>query len=364
MTPQRLDLGHGVSVHRRQATEVLVVGGRQRHDTSRPEWQRYTEGVILKVNLETGEVRDVLEYTSPPEAMNSDEEGSILFKSATLHGDRLYACTSTEVLVYSVPEFQLQTYISHPCFNDLHHVRPTPNGNLVVAVTGLDMVVELTPDGELVREWSVLGEDPWGRFSREVDYRMVLTTKPHRSHPNHVFYVDDELWVTRFLQKDAVSLSRPGRRIDMEVGTPHDGLVRGGQVYFTTVNGYVLVADLRTLEVQRRIDLNQLNSSETALGWCRGVEITSCGRLLVGFSRLRPTKFRENLQWLKRQLRVGEVGRQPNRVAVYGLDGSSLLSEIDLEPWGMDVVFSIHELPASVAAESAAPLGDRATAVV
>jgi hypothetical protein len=86
---------------------------------------------------------------------------AILFKSVFLSDDKLFTCTSTEVLVYQLPGFQLLHYISLPCFNDLHHVYPTREGTLLVAVTGLDMVVEVGTAGEVIREWNVLGEDPW-----------------------------------------------------------------------------------------------------------------------------------------------------------------------------------------------------------
>jgi len=42
-----------------------------------------------------------------------------------------------------------------------------------------------------VREWNVLGEDTWSAHSRTVDYRIGVDLKPHRAHPNHVFFVYD-----------------------------------------------------------------------------------------------------------------------------------------------------------------------------
>ena len=119
------------------------------------------------------------------------------------------AWTNTEVLLYRVPSFERIAYVSLPMFNDVHHVRPTPNGNLLVANTGLDMVLEMTREGAIVQVWNVLGDDPWERFSEATDYRKVKSTKPHLAHPNHVFYVGDEPWASRFQQKDAISLVDP-----------------------------------------------------------------------------------------------------------------------------------------------------------
>ena len=73
--------------------------------------------------------------------------------------------------------------ISHPCFNDLHHVTVGPQDTLFVAVTGLDAVAEVTLDGELIRLTSTVeGVDVWDRFSPDVDYRRCASTKPHASH--------------------------------------------------------------------------------------------------------------------------------------------------------------------------------------
>ena len=182
-----------------------VVGGRLRSMVFRKleEWQSCEQALLIELDPVNNQSRARLEYVSPPEVC-SDVLPAVLFKSATLQGDKLYTCTSTEVLVYELPSFRLDHYISLPCFNDLHHVCPTQQGTLLVAVTGLDMVLEITTTGRLVREWSVLGEDPWARFSRQTDYRKVPTTKPHRSHPNHVFVLDQEVWVTRLHQRDAI----------------------------------------------------------------------------------------------------------------------------------------------------------------
>ncbi len=56
-----------------------------------------------------------------------------------------------------------------------------------MVVTGLDMVAEITLEGELVQSWSALGGDPWQLYSRDTDYRKVATLKPYRAHPNFAF---------------------------------------------------------------------------------------------------------------------------------------------------------------------------------
>ena len=114
------------------------------------------------------------------------------------------------------------------------------------------------PENSVVNEWVTSDEELWERFSRDVDYRRVATTKPHWSHPNYVYFVGDELWVTRCAQGDALCLSE--RRPPIQIGerAVHDGLVREGSIYFTVVSGEVVVVDPEAAEIRRRYDLNAI----------------------------------------------------------------------------------------------------------
>ena len=321
-----------------------VSGGRLRSTIFRKleEWQSCEQALLIELDPGENRSRVLVEYTSPPEAC-PEEIPAILFKSTTLQGNKLYTCTSTEVLVYEVPTFKLLNYISLPCFNDLHHVYPTQHGTILVVVTGLDMVVEITDSGSIVREWSVIGEDPWARFSRETDYRKVPTTKPHQSHPNHVFMLGEEVWVTRLQQRDSICLTTPGPRIDIAVQKPHDGYIFGDRIYFTTVDGRIVIANGKSLKVEETIDLNQMSGqSGQVLGWCRGVLPLDERRLWVGFTRVRPTKFIENVAWI----RNGYTHRhRPSHIALYDLERKTCEQEIELEPHGIGVVFSLLPVP-------------------
>ncbi len=194
-------------------SHLYVLGGKQRKLVFKKEeeWNLYESALILKVDTESGNVETCVEYRTPSEA-RAHEHSSSTFKSGTLLGDVLYACTNTEVLVFSLPTFRLINYISLPCFNDVHHVMPSWDGTLLAAVTGLDMVVRFTVQGELLDQWSVLQQPPWERFSPAIDYRKVASTKPHQSHPNFVFELNRDVWVTRCVQRDAICLTHPGKR--------------------------------------------------------------------------------------------------------------------------------------------------------
>lgn len=325
--------------------DLFVVGGRQKPISEiehKREWHHYQAGVIARLNLESGAIEPSAEYVSPPDVC-PDDDPSILFKTASLVADRLYVTTQTEVLGFDVPSFRRVLYLSVPAFNDLHHVLPEPDGSLVVANTGLDMVMRMSVQGDTLEEWAVLDEPLWSRFSREVDYRKVLTTKPHQSHPNHVFRIEDELWVTRPVQRDArcLTCARPAIPLGVEC-ISHDGLVHGGRVYFTAVDGHVVIVDAARRTVLERVDLKAIGGHRTPLGWCRGLELVGDGLLAVGFSRLRPTAWKENVRWLKHQLGGAGQGLLPTRVAVYDLKRRTLEAEYSTESVGLNAIFSIH----------------------
>jgi len=331
--------------------KIYVGGGEFRSSVFQKleEWESCRRAMLVEIDPVTKTSRNCVEYDSPKEAA-PDKLPAILFKSTTVRGNKLYACTSTEVMIYELPSFRLATYISLPCFNDVHHVTPTAQGTLLVMVTGLDIVVEVSLDGKLLRHWDVMGQDTWSIFSRDTDYRKIPTTKPHRAHANHIFQMEDEIWVTRFHQRDAISLRDPQRKIEIAIQRPHDGIFFNGSLYFTTVDGHVVLANPATLTVERVIDLNQMKGSDgEPLGWCRGLLPLDERFLWVGFTRIRPTKFRENLNWVRRPAQA----LRPSHLALYDLQSESCVDEIETEPHGIGVVFTLFQpqvTPAQVAA--------------
>lgn len=308
----------------------------------------FSEALILELDTTARSIREITRYSSPPENCPK-ENPSVLFKAGSRVGGRLELCTTTEIMQCEIGDWRMQNIISNPVFNDVHHVTMTPNGNRLVVVTGLDMVVELAPDGSIVREWDVMQEDPWQRFSKTADYRQVHSTKPHKSHPNHAFFIGDEPFVTRHIQRDAISLVNPERRIDIGVEQPHDGYVANGKVYFTTIDGNVVIADCESLKVVDVIDLSELVKSSSPLGWCRGFHLMDDNTFLVGFSRLRPTKFTENIAWVKSRIKKAAGGvlgegdslAMPTRISCFDPVRRIHCWDAHLENHGMQAVFSI-----------------------
>ena len=319
--------------------QLYVVGGKQKKANN----IQCGSALIALIDSASGTPKILVEYESPPDARPANHEASILFKAGTVEKNILYLCTETEVMSYLLPNFEKLNYLSLPFFNDLHHVRPTSTGTLLVAVSGLDMVVEVSWKGKILKEWDVLGEPLWAKFSKAIDYRKI-TTKPHRSHPNYIFQYQNHIWATRFYQRDAVCLTGVGR-IDLAIEGVHDGVVdsKNETALFTTVDGHIIQVDLRRAKVNRVIDLNEIHRSEEALGWCRSILAIDQNHVLVGFSRIRHTKFVENIRWVAHRFGAIETPESlPTRIALYDIDTLKLCWEQDLEGIGMNAVFSIH----------------------
>jgi len=329
--------------------KLYILGGRERRlllKERRPHWSWYEAALILEVDTESGAVRTCVQYKTPLEA-RAGVKASVNFHSSTLVGDTLYTCTTTEVLIFKLPEFKQIGYISLPCFNDVHHVVPTPDGNLLVVSTGLDLIVKVSRDGQVLAEWSAVAEDTWTRFSRGIDYRKVESTKPHKAHPNFVFELDGELWVTRFNQRDAVALNGSRKRIEISVEKPHDGVVCGDRLYFTVVDGKIVIVNRHSLTVEQMIDLQEIGREDQRVlpAWCRGLLLIDERKIWVGFTRIRETQFHENLRWIKTTMHHGAL-EKPTHIALYDIVEKRRLKQVELEPHGMNTVFSI--LPATI----------------
>lgn len=326
--------------------KIYLMGGENKEYTylPQPEWHLDKKAIILEVDIDKQESRICVEYISPPEVC-TDDDPSITFKAGTLKDGKLYVPTLTEVLIYELPTFKQVGYVSLPCFNDIHHVTPTADDNLLVVSTGLDMVVEVSKEGERLQEWNVLGKNPWHKFSPNIDYRKYATTKPHESHPNYVTLIDNEIWTTRFNQKDAVCLQDTSKTIDLAIEKGHDGVVYQDSIYYTTINGYIIIADLQTKKIKQVYNLNEFTKQEpgVSLGWCRGIKIIEQNLILVAFSRLRTTKFLENIQWLRYSLGLKDVKEYlPTRIVLYSLSKKEKIWEYIVEDQGLNIIYSIN----------------------
>jgi len=318
--------------------KILMTGGVQRSNASKlGEGRRYKRAMLCRLDWDTGALETLFTLDKPNEHY-PDDTPNMLFTSSTLDNDKLYLCSETEIFIFQYPQLKLLNTVSYPFFHNMHHVTPVAEG-VAVASTGLDLVVILDRETlEPVKFLHALGKDPWSRFSRDVDYRKVHSTKPHEAHPNYIFSRKGELWATRFNQKDAVCLTDQEKRIDIGIERVHDGHLIGDHIYFTCVNGFIVIVNSDTLKIDEVVDLGALEESNSPLGWCRGLAIEQ-GKAYVGFSKIRKTAVRDNVKWLFDF--VGAKEKKDTRVVEYDLETKCKVTERLMPKGSMDTIYSV-----------------------
>ncbi len=256
--------------------------------------------VILILDGESGKVLHRCEYLPPKDVVSPGQK--IQFTGSCFIDGAYFVCTHNEVLVYEEwPPKAPARKISLKGFNDLHHCFPW-RGALAVSNTGLETVDLVSLDGELLERWDLLEGEPGARTIDEgKDYRLIPDTKPHLRHGNHLFELGGELWTSQLRTMDAVCVTKPGRRLEMGVGMPHDGIVLGDKLVFTTTNNHLVMFDVADPSRRTEYNLPEMTPDLNQLGWCRGVarHPGAADRYFVCFSALRRSKWKEFGYWIK-----------------------------------------------------------------
>jgi len=322
--------------------EILLFGGRNYDGAhARPVWHQFETAVLLRLS-EHGDIVGRLEYAGGE--IEREVGLSRCFKAASVIGEHAYTCTNTEVLKIDLPTLAITEHHTHPLFNDCHHVNRIGD-HFFVASTGIDSVVELDERFELVKRYPVAADEILERHGHETDYRRVKNTKPHAAHPNYVESWDGEIWVSNFGRCRVESLTS-ARRYELSEFRIHDGVPAHGRIWFTSVDGKVITLEPKT-GAQTAFDLMAMSPpSDRLSGWCRGIAPITEHDVLVGFTKLRETKARENLKWLGNKLfKQNFALSRPTRIARYDLARGRETWKLELEKTGMDAVFSIHTVP-------------------
>ena len=327
---------------------LLLTGGRLRPDGfALGEGKYYDSARLLKLDPRTGEV-DVLMAVNEATANFPAAHPNLQFTVASVDGNTLWLAMDTEIRQYAYPSLRLLATLSHPCFQNVHSVA-VRGDSLWVTSTGLDLVVVLDKHTGAVQEvLQVDGKDAWHRYSRDVDWRQVHSTRPHDFHPNYIFWLGDEPWVTRCTPEDAVPLRSPHRAIKLS-GTRgeiavHDGVVHEGAVYFTLVDGTLVVMDPEAPEAPlREIDLAALPGFGGVRGWCRGLCFAG-GLAYVGFSRLRRTRNQSKVDWVRRAV-GGEPPLKAASVLAVDLHSYQIVKDYRFEPDSIDALYGIMVAP-------------------
>ncbi len=321
---------------------LLVSGGIQRPEAEAMDslsGTHYHRARLSRVDLAAGSEQTLLDYETPEGARPETTPG-IRFTAMTLDKDRLYLCTGTEIFLYSHPGLELLRYATHPHFHDIHHVAPL-NSALYVASTGLDMVLRLDPDTLEPMDSVNAGDTPtWERFDQGKDWRLVHSTQPHEAHPNFLFTMNGQAWVTRGFKNDVMRLDDPSETVRLSELRVHDGVAHQGLLYFTSVDGTIIVLDPETKKIVERVDLKALEQTDLPLGWCRGLAVRD-NVAYVGYTTLRTTRWKDNVEvFLNR--RTGQYSKVlPSRVCAYDLAQRTKLGEYVFGRDSIGAVFGV-----------------------
>lgn len=319
--------------------QFLVSGGIQRKDAPKSaSGVIHKKARLIKINLDRKVSEIQMDYVSP-KSVCPDKYPCIRFTAMTLEDNILYLCTGTEIFIYKYPDMTQMGYTSLPSFNDIHHIAPVED-KIAVVSTGLDMIVFL--DSKTLKPVdykNALFHKPWNEFDINTDYRKINSTNPHEVHPNFIFESNGKLWVTRCKQRDAVCLDDPNRIISMGVDVPiHDGHVIRDQIFFTSVDGKIIIVDKNKEIVKEIIDLNKIEKKRRPLGWCRGICLDG-NIAYIGFSQLRQTILKENIRWLLKF--SGDIIGYPTRIVAYDITKKEKIDEYVFPPGTLHDIFSI-----------------------
>jgi hypothetical protein len=299
-----------------------------------------TNGCIDLLEPGTGIFSNLMRIKVPDEFRDVTYKRDFRLTSASIHNNILYIASPTQVYLYRWPDLDLIRVINSPYFNDVHHVTVLKDKIYIVS-TGLDAVIRFSMQGDFEEMQSVYLERISEKFDLSKDYRMIGSLKPHDSHPNYVFEVNDDIWSTRFRQRDIINLrTREVVSIYKPAGM-HDGFTFKGKIYFTAVDGHIIELDAKEKKVTNVIDLNKLDGRGIPLGWCRGLHVDD-EYYFVGFSILRTTKLEENVHWLTKKVRgKGEHEILPSRIIQVSRKDNKIVNEFIMKYPNLDMIFSI-----------------------
>ena len=127
-----------------------------------------------------------------------------------------------------------------------------------------------------------------------------------------------------------------GRRWPFPEGRPHDGILRDGLRWFTTVEGWVLGCDpVSGARVERHRPLADLTGRP---GWVRGLEVVG-DTVFLGVTTLRAGRAREVISgWIR-------GSKHPTRVVAFGRSDGRLRGSWEVGARGEGTLYSVIRVP-------------------
>ena len=178
-----------------------------------------------------------------------------------INGDTIMACSWTQQSVHVLRGRETLSSISHRWFNYLHSLDVVANGNYLLASAGSDLIVEVTPRGEVVWDWfgpeHGYDRQPCGKpafCDRDADYRAIRrSTGEQAMHVNCAIQRDERtVLATLFHQGQLIAIDRAtgGVVVKMrDLSRPHGIHRRPGGFLLSDTLGHRIILLSEDLEV-------------------------------------------------------------------------------------------------------------------
>lgn len=311
------------------------------------------DGVVWHVDFKEERCEEFLRW-EPPAHLRVARKG---FAGASLDSDgTLFVAAHAAVVRIDVGRASVSGVLHQPSMNDLHHVG-LDGDRLLVANTGLSAVDVIDRGGEFLGSYSLLptwanvrrfeGESlpseprdvtvsawtgapptPWLDGDTEVEayYSRHRRTRPFHEqkvrdhlHVNHAVSTRGRIVATCFADGSLRDLARFEVLWQMPGAYLHDGVVDGGGLWISAIDGTLLELDEITLEERRRLSVFESGHA----GWCRGLALTD-SHILVGLTEVRADRLPKH-RWADRE----PDGTETSVLLLDRADGR-LLARVDL----------------------------------
>ena len=217
----------------------------------------------------------------------------------TVHGERLWICSSNQVIGINKNTLRIDAIIDDPLFNDLHHVL-AEDDVITVVNTGLESIDTFSYKGELQRRVLLTSDDRTSfRTSHVPDFR-VIESKPHFMHANYCSRTEDGDLLVTFIRQRRIVNSRDWSWASPEFSSPpHEGYLQvypitgKNLLWVTTMPGFVIATDPDSQEIVCSWKLSDYGISA---GWTRGLYILPHG-ILVGTTGIRKSNHDYYRRW-------------------------------------------------------------------
>jgi hypothetical protein len=167
----------------------------------------------------------------------------------------IYASSWTDHSVHVIRPGKQRSCLSHPWFNHLHTAEPTEWGTLLIASAGIDLILELSPEGELKWHWFgpdhgySLPDSKRAVLDSETDYRVIRRGTSERAmHVTSAFPMNERtILAALFRQGEIIAIDR----VTGETTLVKSGLLRphgihrrpGGYIASDTLGHRILLFD-------------------------------------------------------------------------------------------------------------------------